>query len=196
MSVPNLSSPQEQESPRASEPEIKPTKRSLYRNFAAWVYRTDSFSHQLIHARFPRALSFVDVVLGSLFHIVSHNAFNVIAGLVLIVLGVTGVGWVVVVSLGSTTTNKLPELVVQAIKDLDLYLAGKDEASLQEMFATREMFAANVRYERDRIIHYQETGDKNFNWFPDYAKDGTLTLDATVMGENLKKQGGGLTRLP
>ena len=92
----------------------------------------------------------------------------------------------------SPSPTGLPEMTIQAIKDLDVYLAGKDESALKELFGTAEMFAANIGYQRDRIIHFRETGDKDFNWWPDYAKDGTLTLDRTVMGENLKKQGGGL----
>jgi hypothetical protein len=91
-------------------PRVPPDNKAVppkgrIRNICALVltraYKIDSDLHRRIQEQFPRSLSFIDRALGLLFAIVSHNAFNVIAGLVGIVLAIAGVNKLVLISLAS-----------------------------------------------------------------------------------------------
>ena len=63
-------------------------------------------------------------------------------------------------------------LQLEAIRTIDKFFAGKDEASLQAVFGVRDMVDVNIKYETDRLRHFMATKDKNFPVLP-YVGDGT-----------------------
>jgi hypothetical protein len=60
----------------------------------------DSRAHEAMCVRFPKFLGIVDEILSWLFGLVSHNAFNLVVCLVLVVLGLAGVDWLVLLCIG------------------------------------------------------------------------------------------------
>ncbi len=94
----------------------------------------------------------------------------------------------------SIPETSAPTFEMESIRELDVFLAGKDEPALQDFFGVGSMLAANIQYETDRILHFQRTGNSEFPWGP-YMKDGTTTYDTSIMGNRLRPQGGGFAYL-
>ncbi|HEY4364469.1 MAG TPA: hypothetical protein VGN17_26120 [Bryobacteraceae bacterium] len=110
-----------------------------------------------------------------------------------ILIGCVGYPWVVGAGAskdaGSAKTLDGSALELAAIRDVDTFFAGKDEASLREFFGVREMFEVNMKYETERLQHFMTTGNKEFPFGP-YMGDGTATIDLGLPGTRAYPFGG------
>jgi hypothetical protein len=97
---------------------------------------------------------------------------------------------VTVIDFGGVPPPK-SEIEIEAIRDIDSFIAGKTEADLGQLFGVDAMLQANITYQTDRLIHYQKTGQAHLQLYPDYVKDGGLSMDVSIMGD-IRQQGGGL----
>lgn len=75
--------------------------RSAIHNLGIHIYSIDACVNATLRSNSPKLVDFIDVALSTIFGLVTHNAFNIIAALVFIVLGLTGlIDRVVVWSIG------------------------------------------------------------------------------------------------
>src|SRR5258706_14749387 len=91
-----------------------------------------------------------------------HNSRRAWLVAVLFTVATGAITWTIFPMLSSPLPTTVTPLQIEAIREVDKVLAGKDEAALRDFFEVPEMVELNVKSDTQRLRNVMATDNKNF----------------------------------